>query len=84
MHSSVFRFTLVLNSPLFRKLFVSDFLLGRSETFLYLVSAFLQKIVLLLDAFQLLMSFCMDVDVFGNKIDSLIHIYNGSVWLLKH
>jgi hypothetical protein len=58
MHCSLFKFALALNSDLlFWKLLVFKFLLRISENFLYSMSAILVKIVLLLDALQLIMLF---------------------------
>jgi hypothetical protein len=55
MHSSLFIFTFGLNSVLFWKLMVFEFLLGILETFLCPVSGLQVKIALLLDTLQLLM-----------------------------
>jgi hypothetical protein len=63
MHSYLFKCTLVLNSVLFWKLFVFEFLLGISETFLCSISDTHVKIVV-----------CRNVDVFGAKNVLLNHI----------
>jgi hypothetical protein len=58
MRCSLFKFTLCLNSALlFWKLLVLELLLDKSENFMCSLPAFLVKIVLLLDALQLLMLF---------------------------
>jgi hypothetical protein len=55
MHYPVFKFTLVLNSVLlFWKLWLFEFLLGISESFLCSMAAFRVKIVPRLDELQLL------------------------------
>jgi hypothetical protein len=54
MQSSLFKFTLALNSVLlFRKLLGSEFLLGISEKFLCSVFAHIVRTVLLLDVLHL-------------------------------
>jgi hypothetical protein len=56
VQSSLFTFTLAVNSVLFWKLLVFKFLLGMSENFVCSVSAVLLTIILL-DALQLLVLF---------------------------
>jgi hypothetical protein len=72
MHSSLFKFTLALNSEfLFWKLF--EFLMRMSENILFSMSQFLTKCVPVLDALQLLMLFAgtltyLEINYFLNHI----------------
>jgi hypothetical protein len=77
MHCFLFEFTLVLTTDLlFSKLLVSEFLLSLAENFLCSMSAVLVKIVLLLDAPQLLMLFVGTLTYMKRKLFLVIVFYN--------
>jgi hypothetical protein len=77
MHSSLLKFTVTLNSALlFWIPLVFEFLLGISETFLRSMSALLVKIILLLDALQLLMLFIGTQMYLEQKLCLLNIFYN--------
>jgi hypothetical protein len=78
----LFKFTLVLNSVLFWKLLVFEFLLGVSETFLCMVSALQVKSVPVLDALHLLMFVGM-LMYLEPKLFFLFIFYSGT-FLLKY
>jgi hypothetical protein len=84
MHSFLFKFTLVLNSVLFWKLLVFEFILGKSETLLCSVSAPQVKIVPLLGWHQLLILFAGTLTYLEPKTFSLIIFYNSPCITLKH
>jgi hypothetical protein len=74
MHCSLFTFTLALNSILFWKLLVFEFLLGISENFPCSLSAVLANIVLL-DALHLPMLFVETLTYLKTKLFLLIIFY---------
>jgi hypothetical protein len=75
---ALFKFTLAL-----WKLLILEFLLGMSETFLCPVSAFQGKIVLLLDALQLLMLFVVTLAYLERKLFFLVIFYNYTSLIIK-
>jgi hypothetical protein len=79
MLCSLFKFALVLNSVLsFCELLVFDFLLSTSKALLCLMSAPQVKIVLLIDALQLLMLFVGTLTHVEPKLFSLSLFYNDT------